>query len=370
MIFVRYSRSPATVDLCPIGKRRKVAIAGEAGTFEVVENSGPNNLRDLLKARFAKASRVDIAVAFITESGLAEIIQPLRQVAAGGNVRLVTGLYQRVTEPKALELLLDVQRETCGRFSICLSREPRFHRKVYLIESRTRAVAIVGSSNLTREGLRSGGELDLMVSLPTAAPSYQRLKAAFDKDWAPDGAVPLTKERIKRYARKRPPSSVGQKTYSKAELREILGKEPTHRGVTDGKLPGDIWRDCITGFVKKRTERIISEVTNWDTKHYDWYSTGRSHPHKKRDQIFLFSLATKRFDLVRVEAVTRTSVPTPDGRHFTAYRPVRGYGRRFSKRLWKQLEVLHIEKNKICGTKKVSAELAKRLKSILRVKNR
>lgn len=342
----------------------------DAAGFEVVENSGPNNLRDLLKAKLAKASAVDIGVAFVTESGIGEIIQPLRQVAVKGRVRLLTGLYQRVTEPRALELLLDIQRETRGHFSVCLSREPRFHRKVYLIENRTRAVAIVGSSNLTREGLRSGGELDLMVSLPTAAPSYGRLKGAFERDWDPDRAVPLTKERIGRYRRARPPSAIGQKAYSKGELRKILGKEPIAPEGPPGDGPVHIWRDCITGFVKERTERIISEVTDWDTKHYDWYSTGRSHLYQRDDRIFLCSLATKRFDLVEVKAFTRTPIPTPDGRYFVAYRPIRGYGRRFSKRLWKQLEAVHIKKSKIRGKKKVSAELAKRLMSILRVKHR
>jgi HKD family nuclease len=336
--------------------------------FDVIENSGPNNLRDLLKVKLAEASEVYIAVAFLTESGLAEIIQPLRQVAARGQVRLLTGLYQRVTEPKALRLLLRIQRETRERFSIRLSREPRFHRKVYLLENRTRAVAIVGSSNLTREGLRSGGELNLLTSLPKDASSYKRLRKAFDKDWHKRRAVPLTRERIKRYEHERPSSAVGQKTYSKDELRRILGTEPTHEGATPLQRRVNTWRDCITGFVKERTDRIIGEVTNWDTKDYSWFSAGGSHPYQTDDLIFLFDSTAKRIHLVEVKDFTRTPIPTPDGRHFIAYRRVRGYARRFSRQLWSELETLHIRKNDLRGAKTVGPELAKQLRRILRVK--
>jgi HKD family nuclease len=51
-------------------------------------------------------------------------------------------------------------------------------------------VAIVGSSNLTREGLLSGGELDLVVHLPKGSRPGKELIQAFDDDWE-HRAVPL-----------------------------------------------------------------------------------------------------------------------------------------------------------------------------------
>ncbi len=75
-------------------------------SFEIIENKGPDNLRDTLKARLLRASEVCIAAAFVTRSGIDTIIQALRQVAGKGRVRLITGLYQHVTEPQALETLL------------------------------------------------------------------------------------------------------------------------------------------------------------------------------------------------------------------------------------------------------------------------
>jgi HKD family nuclease len=142
--------------------------------LDIIENNGPDNLRDTLRFRLRRASNVSIAVAFVTRAGLDDIVQALRQVAANGSVRLLTGLYQKVTEPEALRTLLRIQEETRGRFSVRLSREPRFHRKLYLLYSRKNATAIIGSSNLTSEGLRSGGELNLIARLPKGVASRQK----------------------------------------------------------------------------------------------------------------------------------------------------------------------------------------------------
>src|ERR1700722_2408491 len=133
--------------------------------LDIIENSGPDNLRDTLKAHLRRASDVSIAVAFVTQAGLDEVVQSLRQVAEQGRVRLLTGLYQKTTEPEALRTLLRIQDETRDRFSVRLSREPQFHRKLYLLGSRTHSTVIIGSSNLTREGRRSGGELTLIAGL-------------------------------------------------------------------------------------------------------------------------------------------------------------------------------------------------------------
>lgn len=343
-------------------------MASKSTALEVIENSGPNNLRDVLRAKLAKASDVCIAVAFVTESGLDEIIQPLRRVATRGKVRLITGLYQRFTEPKALKTLLRIQTETRGNFSVQLSREPQFHRKVFLLESRTQAVAIVGSSNLTREGLQSGGELNLMVSLPKSAPSYKRLKEAFEKDWEKRRSVPLTAEQVERYENDRPPP-FRQKSYTEGQLKKILGAEPTYEKATVKDTSINLWRSCITGFAKKRTERIISETTNWDYKNYTWFGTGGPHRYKIGDRIFLFDFAIQRLEFVEVKDITRTPIPTPDGRHFVAFRRVSNYSRRFSIRLWKELESIGIRKKDARDIhKKISPEDARHLISILRAK--
>ena len=58
----------------------------------------------------AHAERVDLAVAFILESGLTRIEPYLLDVLdRGGRIRVLTGDYMDVTEPRALLRLLDLQ---------------------------------------------------------------------------------------------------------------------------------------------------------------------------------------------------------------------------------------------------------------------
>jgi HKD family nuclease len=336
-------------------------------SFEIIENSGPDNLRDTLKAKLAQATEVCIEVAFLTQAGLDEIIQPLRQVAAQGKVKLITGLYQHVTEPQALETLLTIQNETRGSFSVCLSTEPQFHRKVYLLESETEATAIIGSSNLTREGLQSGGELNAMLSLPKNAPSIRNLKNIFEQEWE-HRSVPLEANQIKRYAQARRESDKS-KSFNRTEIKKILGVKPTHHKATptDSESAG-FWRDCITGVVKKRTEQVISETTNWDRRKYFWYSAGGKHHYRIKDRIFLFDMNDNSLRLVEVTDIARTKIPTPDGRNFIAYKHIRGYSKRLTKNLWELLKAEGIKEKAIYNRVILSRKTAKQLSGLIKTK--
>jgi HKD family nuclease len=332
--------------------------------LDIIENTGPDNLRDTLKAELRHASEVSIAVAFVTLSGLDGIIQSLRQVAVSGSVRLLTGLYQKVTEPRALKTLLGVQEETRGRFSVRLSTEPQFHRKVYVLRSRTRTIAIVGSSNLTREGLLSGGELNLVVRLlKNSLPGKNRTQI-FDDDWK-HRAVSLRYEQIVEYEKTRP-EPPKHESYSKGQLAKILGATTTHRQATANGQPIDHWRHCITGIVSKRTKLVISETTNWDEKDYGWYSTGGPHPYKFRDRIFLFDFVDKQVRLVEVKGIAHTKVATPDGRYFVAYQPLLRLSRRFSKQLWSALGSEGINGKNAHDRRKVNQSKADRLSVLIR----
>lgn len=67
--------------------------------WEVIENSGPSNMRDQLRSLLKGSSQADIAVAFGSAQGLSTILGALQQVANRGGVRVITGLYQGITEP-------------------------------------------------------------------------------------------------------------------------------------------------------------------------------------------------------------------------------------------------------------------------------
>lgn len=337
--------------------------------LDVIENCGPDNLRDMLRAECKRATTTDVAigVAFVTQSGLDDILQSLRRVAESGRVRLLTGLYQKVTEPQALKTLFQVQDETRGKFSVRLSTEPQYHRKVYILRGRTNVAVIVGSSNLTREGLRSGGELNAVVRFPKGSLAGKKLTGAFEADWE-HHAVPLAAEQIVAYEKARPEPPKWE-SYHKEQLQRILGVAPRHQQADDATA-AETFRDYVNGTVTRRTERVISETTNWDEKGYGWFCPCGTHPYKIGDRIFLFDFPDKRVRVVRVRDIARTTVPTPNGRHFVAYTAVPRLTRQFSRRFWLSLAAENIDREKAKTLRKLSEAQADRLNTIVRARSK
>src|SRR5439155_26742844 len=75
------------------------------------------------------------------------------------------------------------QRESIGRLTGRLSTNRKFHRKIYLMRETATLKAVVGSSNLTKEGLTSGGEFALAVALQANATAARKLCASFEQQW-------------------------------------------------------------------------------------------------------------------------------------------------------------------------------------------
>lgn len=307
-------------------------------SFEFIENVGPNSVLSNLRRMTKGAGRVDIAVAFISASGLNQLLPSLQRVASRGEVRILTGLYQGITDPRALSTLLRVQEQTRGRLSVRISRESKFHRKLYLVRAGGNVKAVVGSSNLTNDGLSSGGELNVYLSSAAGSAQMRRLLSAFDDDWK-ERAVPLDKGIIGRYSQSDSVNQQRARTKT-LPLRSILGARTTSRRAKDERpeSPVSFWRDSVDGYVSKQTEAVISSTTDWDERGYSWYSAG-SHRFKPKDRILMFDFRKDFVQVVQVVGSTRTAVRTPDGVHFVAFKPVRGEkARRLTPARWRGLK--------------------------------
>lgn len=312
-------------------------MAARRPRVELIENSGPNTLLSTFRSLLGKPGAVDVQVAFVSAEGVGALLPYLRRAAARGKIRIVTGLYQAVTEPAALWLLLKAQRQSKGRLEARLARDLRFHRKLYLFRDGNACCVISGSSNLTGEGLKSSGEFNLLARLPRTAPQVRRLVAEFDHLWSTQ-TVPLSPGRIKQYARIRPRRP--RPTVSRRSLARVLGPASSdgleQGGVSSETVPR-YWRDWISGFAATRTEAIVNEETDWDRKRYWWYSS-QYDGFKAGDRILLFDRPTGWAEVGVVKATTCTATPTPDGRHFVAYVRARGWHRRrLGSGLWKAL---------------------------------
>lgn len=298
--------------------------------IHLIDNNGPNTLKEYVKSRLSLASYVKIHIAFITTSGIRSILQPLRQTSA--KVQVITGLYQGITEPEALKILLKLNRETRGRISVGISREPKLHCKVYVFASRRKSFLSIGSSNLTEEGLTSHGEVNVSLSGDEASKVFKDITRRFETDWK--SSEKLSNQIISKYKKYRG----SRPRLPHIPISKILGTKPKQKSVLEPQKV-KLWRDCILGFLKNKTERIISETTNWDNYGWYYYSTG-TNIFNEKDKLLLFDFTDKSISIVEVQRKTQTPIPTPDGRNFVAYKRVPGFSKKkFSPNIWHQLGI-------------------------------
>lgn len=296
-----------------------------------VENSGPNTVASYLKNVGSRCSEADIAVAFVTVAGVDALRYVLHRIARRGNVRLLTGVYQGFTEPAALQSLLRLQHETKGRFKVRISANGRFHWKAYLMKRRRTTTVLIGSSNLTEDGLRQPGELNVALSLSTTSAAYRQLQQVFHRNW--ERAVEFTAGQIAKYERVRDIKGLARriKPISVRKIFEISSGRKRSGLVQANQR---YWRSGVTGSVSDETESLLSETTDWDRRGLE-YVTATRNGFMVGDRIVLATIV-KPSKLEVVEVVDRTELPvaSPDGRYFTAYKRLKRIrARRFTSRL-------------------------------------
>lgn len=310
--------------------------------LSIIDNEGQNHLLDALRTLCETASALELEVAFVTSSGVKKLLPSLRKVAARGGVRILTGLYQSITEPAALRALIKVQRQTKGKLTVKLARERDFHRKMYLARTKGTLQVIVGSSNLTMGGLISGGEINLRIGIPVTSPQALRLSKIFKSDWKK--GFELTLDRIQRYEAKakRPKQAL----LSTTTLAQILGGQTEHvKGVDDDdKQPSRYWCDGVDGGVSKEVAASVYEQTGWDKKGYSW-SGLRTSVYEDDDCILFIDRTSKPgwAYLVRVRGQTEVETKS-DGRYFVAHTTLPKTKRRMlTKAFLQELKVLGIK---------------------------
>jgi len=123
----------------------------------------------------------EFAVAFITQGGVACIIETLSRLEArGARGRILTSQYLNFTQPHALETLMGF-----ANIDVRMMVDEDFHSKGFLFgSSQGMRRLYVGSSNLTQNALTSNVELN--VGLPDAGvddPLIERYLSDFEEQW-------------------------------------------------------------------------------------------------------------------------------------------------------------------------------------------
>jgi hypothetical protein len=112
--------------------------------------------------------RLDIAVAWIRESGISHIREPLTAfLRRGGSLSVIVGLDLQNTTRQGLEALLALGPEGATEFFVHHNEAAGiFHTKLYLFRNNQRARLIVGSNNITEAGLFVNVEAGLEMEVP------------------------------------------------------------------------------------------------------------------------------------------------------------------------------------------------------------
>jgi superfamily II DNA or RNA helicase/diadenosine tetraphosphate (Ap4A) HIT family hydrolase/HKD family nuclease len=151
-----------------------------------------------------RAVTIDLCVAFIWQSGVDHIYPALAAcLERNGRVRIVTGDYHDLTDPRALRALLDLGGPPAMQLRVFeTGANESFHPKAYLVsksDDELDTVAYVGSSNLSRTALEHGHEWNLRL---TGLAGVERARQAFDALFE-GRAVPVTEAWLRRYATRR-----------------------------------------------------------------------------------------------------------------------------------------------------------------------
>ncbi|MFQ5925628.1 MAG: phospholipase D-like domain-containing protein [Dehalococcoidia bacterium] len=122
-----------------------------------------------LASKLPHADDLKLAVAFVSASGLSLIEPYLQQcIQRDGRAEFLVGLDLLTTEPKALKILHEMSQAGLPVTCFCYSDPSRpsasiYHPKLYLIAAEDEVTIVIGSSNLTKGGLKDNVEINAVV---------------------------------------------------------------------------------------------------------------------------------------------------------------------------------------------------------------
>ncbi|WKA58295.1 DEAD/DEAH box helicase family protein [Planococcus shenhongbingii] len=162
--------------------------------LELVTSQLVNHLERLSK----EAVEIHWITAFAMKSGVKKITPFLQEATERGvPLKLLIGDYLFVTQPDALELLLE--EVPLAEIRIWKSGGTSFHPKSYLFRGTETSHLVVGSSNLSASALTTGVEWNLIAPTSVDAEVFDEAVTQFHKYFYAEQTVPLNAETLAEY---------------------------------------------------------------------------------------------------------------------------------------------------------------------------
>jgi superfamily II DNA or RNA helicase/diadenosine tetraphosphate (Ap4A) HIT family hydrolase/phage repressor protein C with HTH and peptisase S24 domain len=193
-----------------------------------------------LRSALLDSEQADILSAFVQTSGVALLIDDLRDALTRGvQIRFLTGDYLGITSADALRMLLRLSEEhrAFAPFFYETQGNTPFHPKSYIFMRGNRGVAYVGSSNLSRSAMQHGVEWNLRVVSSDDETTFASVRARFDHLLASSATKRLTRDIIDAY-----------------QARAPIPLPPTPETRAPSPPPNEIQREALEALKKTRRE--------------------------------------------------------------------------------------------------------------------
>ena len=125
---------------------------------------------NIISQELQNANSAKIAVAFLKYSGVKVIEKSLDSfLKNNGGIEIIAGLDFKTTEPQSIHYFIQLQKQAANLKFYCYGDKDEnktnvvFHPKIYLFEKGRETTGIVGSTNLTRGGLLTNFEVNVVI---------------------------------------------------------------------------------------------------------------------------------------------------------------------------------------------------------------
>jgi len=162
-------------------------------TLLVNHKNPPKKVLSTLLHEFEHCQQFFISVAFVTTSGVAAIINKLKELEDKKiKGQILVSQYLNFTQPEALKRL--------GQFSnieLRIAVKGNAHTKGYIFKNKAHYNLIVGSSNLTANALSTNKEWNIKLSALDDSGIVEKVLGEFNADF--EKGIPVTEEYLARY---------------------------------------------------------------------------------------------------------------------------------------------------------------------------
>jgi superfamily II DNA or RNA helicase/HKD family nuclease/SOS-response transcriptional repressor LexA len=153
----------------------------------VNQKTPPKKILSTILRELSRCNKFYISVAFVTTSGIATIINQLKELEERGiKGQVLVSQYLNFTQPEALKRLMQF-----NNIELRIMTSGNAHAKGYIFKNNSHYNLIVGSSNLTASALSTNKEWNIKLSALDNSGLIEKVLKEFETDFANATVVTL-----------------------------------------------------------------------------------------------------------------------------------------------------------------------------------